>query len=202
VTRLSANNVDPGRNPRNVEFAFAGTFELEVFNTIYQIKSNAIGSDGVPIKFLRIILTHILPYVTHIFNSILTTSSFPMTWKLSKVMPVAKNNDSSGLSDYRPISIVPALSKAEDIIMRKQMTTYNDSNRASVLIMAQPLLSWKSRTICSWPARRDLVLLNVYKAFDSVDHLLLCSKLSRQYNFSTSAFTRIMSYISGRRQCV
>jgi hypothetical protein len=64
VIRPSANYVDSGRNPQNVEFAFAGTFELEVFNAIYQIKSNAIGSDGVPIKFLRIILTHILPYLS------------------------------------------------------------------------------------------------------------------------------------------
>jgi hypothetical protein len=106
VTRPSANNFDPGRSSQNVEFAFAGTFELEVFNAIYQTKFNTI------------ILTHILPYVIHIFNSILTASSFPMSWKLSKVMPVAKNNDLSGLSDYRPIGILPALSKAVVIIMR------------------------------------------------------------------------------------
>jgi hypothetical protein len=52
VSRPSANNVDPGRNPQNAEFAFVCTFELKVFNAIYQIKSNAI--DCVPIKFLRI----------------------------------------------------------------------------------------------------------------------------------------------------
>jgi hypothetical protein len=51
VTRPSTYNVDPGRYPQNVEFAFAGTFELEVFNAIYQTKSNAI------------FLTPMLPYV-------------------------------------------------------------------------------------------------------------------------------------------
>jgi hypothetical protein len=47
-----------------------------------------------------------------------------------------------------------------------------------------------------------LGLLDFSKASDSVDHLLLCSNISRQYNFSTSAVTLIVSYLSGRRQCV
>jgi hypothetical protein len=61
----------------------------------------------VPIKFLKIILPHILPYVIHIFNTILMSSSYPASWKFSKIMPVAKTNDPGSLSDYRPISILP-----------------------------------------------------------------------------------------------
>jgi hypothetical protein len=45
-------------------------------------------------------------------------------------------------------------------------------------------------------------LVSLLVLLDCVDHLLLCSKLSRQYNFYTSAVTPIMSYLSGGRQCV
>jgi hypothetical protein len=71
-------------------FAFSNTFELEVFNTIHQIKSNAIGLDGVPLTFLKLILPQILTVVTHIFNFILTTSVYPAAWRTSKIMPIAK----------------------------------------------------------------------------------------------------------------
>jgi hypothetical protein len=40
--------------------------------------------------FLRILLPQVLPYITHIFNTILTTSKFPMAWKISKIVPIAK----------------------------------------------------------------------------------------------------------------
>jgi hypothetical protein len=43
------------------EFAFINTFELEVYNAVHQIRSNAVGADGV-LKFLNIILPHILLY--------------------------------------------------------------------------------------------------------------------------------------------
>jgi hypothetical protein len=59
------------------EFAFINTFELEVYNAIRQIRSNAVGADDVPIKFLKIILPYILPYITHVFNTILMLSSYP-----------------------------------------------------------------------------------------------------------------------------
>jgi hypothetical protein len=47
-----------------------------------------------------------------------------------------------------------------------------------------------------------LVLLDFSKAFDSVNHHLLCSKLSNQFGFATSAVCLLMSYLSDRSQCV
>jgi hypothetical protein len=110
------------------ELAFINTFELEVYNGIHQIRSNAIGADSVPIKFLQIILNHILPYVTHVFNTVRMSSSYPASWKLSIIMPVARTNDPGRLSDYRPISILPALSKAMEVIMRNQIAAHIGRN--------------------------------------------------------------------------
>jgi hypothetical protein len=42
------------------EFLCNGTLDLEVFNAIHQIKFNAIGMDDIPIRFLKMILPHII----------------------------------------------------------------------------------------------------------------------------------------------
>jgi hypothetical protein len=85
--------------------------------------------DGVPIKCLRILLPQVLPYITHIFNTILTTSKFPMAWKISNIVSIAKKNEPVTLSDYyRSISILPALSKAMEVIVKRQIIGYIENN--------------------------------------------------------------------------
>jgi hypothetical protein len=97
--------------------------------------------------------------------------------------------------------------------MRKQMTTYieqngminrlqsgfrsNHSTTTALLKITNDLLMSSEESLVAL-----LVLLDFYKAFDSVEHLVLCSKLSRHNNFSTSAVTLIMSYLNGRREFV
>jgi hypothetical protein len=77
--------------------------------------------DNVPIKFLKMVLPHIVDIITHIFNTILITSNYPATWKTSKITPIAKPYRPCGLADYCLISVLPALSKALEIIMKSQI---------------------------------------------------------------------------------
>lgn len=50
---------------------------------------------------------HILPYVTHLFNTVMTTSQYPIEWRYAKIIPVPK----SGGNEYRPFAILSFLSK-------------------------------------------------------------------------------------------
>jgi Reverse transcriptase (RNA-dependent DNA polymerase) len=75
------------------------------------VKSNAVGLDGIPLKFLKLILPGIISPVAHIFNK-------------TKIVPVAKVKDPCWLKDYRPISILPALSKALEKIMKDQIVLF------------------------------------------------------------------------------
>jgi hypothetical protein len=79
------------------------TYDLEVFNATNNIKSNAIGMDGIPVRFIKLLIPFILPYITHILNTI---HKFLQAWKTSKIMPIAKNNDPATLSDYRPVGTI------------------------------------------------------------------------------------------------
>ena len=60
---------------------------------------------------LIIIIIFILPYITHICNHIITTSSYPRSWKMAKIIAVAKSNMHINPEDFRPVSILSSLSK-------------------------------------------------------------------------------------------
>jgi hypothetical protein len=102
-------------NAGSDKFAFTDTFDLEqVFNTLHQIKSNAI---GVPLKFLKLILPQVLGTLNHIYITILTTSIYPLNAHCQKSEP-------SHMSNYRPISVLPAFSKAIEIIIKRQINAF------------------------------------------------------------------------------
>jgi hypothetical protein len=54
-------------------------------------------------------------------HTVLTCSYFPVAWKMSKILPVSKILNPGELRDYRLISVLPALSKALEVVMRVQM---------------------------------------------------------------------------------
>jgi hypothetical protein len=61
------------------------------------------------------------------FNTVLTSSSFPAEWKIFKIVTIPKKSDPTELGDCRPISILPAFSKAMEIVMRDQMVVFVDN---------------------------------------------------------------------------
>jgi hypothetical protein len=53
-------------NPTTELFSFRNVDDLEVLNAISHVKSMATGLDGIPLKFIKLILPLILPFITHI----------------------------------------------------------------------------------------------------------------------------------------
>jgi small basic protein len=104
-------------NAGSDEFAFSNTFGLKVFNALHQI-------NGMPLKFLELIFLQVLVVVTYIFNTILTTSIYPAARKTLHIKLIAKKSEPSNIPDYRPISVLPALSKAIEIIMKRQINVF------------------------------------------------------------------------------
>jgi hypothetical protein len=105
-------------------FAFSNVNSRHVFVTIHHIGSNTTSLYEMPLKFIKIFLPSILPIITHIFNTSITSGCFPATWTVSKVVPVAKVLDSLEPGYFRSISILPVLSKTLEIVMRDQMFAY------------------------------------------------------------------------------
>lgn len=190
------------------EFGFRCVEQDEVFKSLMSIKSNAVGLDGIDPKFLKIILAKVLPYISYLFNSVLTKSVFPNAWKTAKILPVIKSNN-----EYRPISILSFLAKALEKLIYSQMIEYlypNGllSNRQSgfrkhrscitaLTDVVEDLRSSLEENMVSF-----LVLLDHSKAFDTVNHNNLIIKLEKLFYFSQPACKLIASYIKGRKQAV
>ena len=68
--------------------------------------------DGISAKLLRIAAPAISPSLSKLLNLCLSMKTFPAAWKIAKVTPVFKGNGSrNDKNNYRPISVLPVLSK-------------------------------------------------------------------------------------------
>ena len=72
---------------------------------------NSSGHDVISTRFLKKILEIITPPLTHIINQSLCTGIFPDRLKIAKVIPLFKKGDQHVLDNYRPISLLPVISK-------------------------------------------------------------------------------------------
>jgi hypothetical protein len=89
-------------------FSFCYIDLAECFSAFKSITSNAdaVGANGVSVKFFKLLLPFICCHVLHVFNHAITSSVFPSMWKVAIIRPVAKVDTPSGPSDFHPISIV------------------------------------------------------------------------------------------------
>lgn len=189
-------------------FKFSCVNQSDVLLCFNLIKSNAIGCDNMHPKFFRMLLPILLPYITHLFNNIITKSSFPTKWKSAKIVPIPKTG-----SEFRPIAILCYLSKVFEKVLYLQMTSYISANH----LLTDKQSGFRANHSCvsalldvSENIRRELddgkynflVLLDHSKAFDTVDHGMLSLKLRHFFNFSRTSSQLLTSYLSNRLQFV
>jgi len=105
---------------------------VDISTVILAIKelndTKAIGSDGIPLKFLKDALPVIILYITIIINTSIVTGTFPKAWKMAHVLPLFKAGDENEAHNHRPISLLPILSKILEKIIASQLTYYLESN--------------------------------------------------------------------------
>ena len=67
--------------------------------------------DGIPPKILKMISSFIAPSLTCIFNLSLRAGTYIDEWKFARVIPIYKSEDKRKCKNYRPISVLPIISK-------------------------------------------------------------------------------------------
>lgn len=194
-------------------FDFINVSEEEVVKAVMNLRSNAIGHDEVSLKFLKISLPYVFGCLTHIFNHCVTTSVFPKVWKVGKITPIAKITSAKSASDYRPISILSVLSKVFESLLSKQITDYLCRNE----LLSPYQSGFRAGHSCKTAVLKVIddiriqydngnatlmCFLDFSKAFDKVDHSLLCEKLKHNYGFTDTAIMLMNDYLTGRTQKV
>jgi hypothetical protein len=127
---------------------------------------------------------------------------------MSKILPVPKIPNPGELCDYRPISALPALSKALEVVMRDQMISFIDGSQ-----LLSPYQSGSgsghSTATALLKITNDiqqlvtlLLLLDFSKASDNDRHSLLLRNFSLYFKFGRTKVALVGSNLSDRYQCV
>ena len=171
--------------------------------------SKAVGHDGVPIHAVRQCFPVIGPHVLHLINASIHSCTFPTSWKLASVVPLHKTGPRDKAANFRPISILPVLSKLCEKVVCTQLTSY--LNSCHLLSSSQYAYRQCHSTehalidAVDWMTRRierghivAVTSIDLSRAFDSVDHGVLLAKL-KWYGIDPDWFG---SYLGGRQQVV
>ena len=170
----------------------------------------AVGSDTINARLIKDAKTNLAPYLTAIINTGYKTNTFPNCMKTTIIKPTHKKNSPDDIANYRPISILPTLSKIFERSASDQMIAYLEDNnkinpnqhayrsKHSTKTCLVELLNYIYKLLdlkrfCA------IVSLDLSKAFDSISHSLMLHKLSK-LGYGENCLKWVKSYLCERKQ--
>ena len=170
------------------------------------------GLDGLPARLLKDSAVVIADCVTHLVNLFIKSGTVPSEWKQAKVVPLFKSGNKDDLDNYRPISILPILSKILEKAVFHQLHSYLSENsllspyqsafRANHSTqLAITFFTDKTRGHMDKGLLTGAVFIDLKRAFDTVPHDGLLNKLFR-YGIQDQPLSRFESYLTNRTQSV
>lgn len=133
MVRKDDDNIIPDLNlPKvNSKFYLTQISDEDIIEAIYQIKSNAAGSDKLPLKFYKLLIPHIIKPLLNIINSSFELRTYPELFKkiIVNVNPIPKSNEPKVVNDYRPICCINVCAKIISYIINKRLSSYVENNK-------------------------------------------------------------------------
>ena len=172
--------------------------------------SKSAGYDKISVKLIKDAADVLCQPLAAIFNSSFKTGIFPEIWKIAKVTSIFKSGSKSDMSNYRPISVLSVFARLLEKIGHDQISNYLKMHKRfsscqhAFLKMHSTLTSLLNVTDL-WFSNIDKrkinisVFLDLKKAFDTVDHRILISKLSK-YGIMGTPLRWFTSYVTDRKQ--
>ena len=151
-------------------------------------KHKVISYDEIPTSLLIDGVDFIAEPLSDLINRCLENSLFPTAEKFATIIPIYKADERTHLDNYRPISILPVLSKVFELVVQQQVYDYLEQNK----LLSQRQFGFRKGlstqhavTVFSDDLRQGMdkgmmtgaVFVDLRKAFDTVDHARLLSKL-------------------------
>ena len=197
-------------NPTPNRFQFHPTNHDSVFRIIRDLNNCGAGHDGLSTKILKLLCPDIVPFLTYLLNLCLLQGTFPNCFKNAIVVPIFKGGDRFLFNNYRPIALLPILSKILEKIVYSQLSSYlaeegllcehqfgfrkNHSTFMPISVLYERITSeLRKRQVCA------AVYLDLSKAFDTVNPEILLKKL-HFYGVQNQCLDFFRSYLTGRSQ--
>ena len=172
--------------------------------------NKATGSDGIPVRLLKVTADQIEPSLNMLFNKSLWLGIFPGDRKLANIVPIFKKGKRNFVANYRAISLLPVISKVLErcvlaglrdrishLISRKQ---HGFLAGRSCVTQLTSVLHYIGGQLDAGK-QIDIIYLDMSKAFDKVDHTKLLGRL-HQYGITGKLHDWFRSYLQGRKQQV
>ena len=185
--------------------------EQEIITYISQLNNNkSTISTCCPTKFIKLAANIIAPSLAKIFNLCIQDGIFPDKLKISEVIPIFKKGDNQDLTNHRPISLLSPFSKLLERHIHTEITNWinkynlltpyqygfrkNSSTEQAITQIAEEISEnmQNGYTTCT-------VFLDFRKAFDTIDHQILLSKLYK-FGIRGLALKLIGNYLNDRKQ--
>lgn len=183
---------------------------IKVVRSMKNTKSKDV--HNISSEFLKCIITSIAWPLTYCFNHCMLQGVFPACLKKSKVVPVYKKGAWDEPGSFRPISLVPILSKVFESLLKSQLCSHFEGNGLfsasqygfrSGLSTVDAVDSLIQHVLSSFESGgfAGATLCDLSKAFDTVDHGVLLCKLNH-YGICGVELQLLRSYLGGREQLV
>ncbi len=191
------------------------TTQQEVENIIRKSKTSTCRLDPLPSPLLKIHTNSISSLITKIINMSVETGYVPTSLKTALIKPLLKKPtlDPTPLSNYRPISNLPFISKLLEKVVSTQLHNHLKSNRlyekfqsgfrpshstetALIRVTSDLLMASDSGSTSL------LIFLDLSAAFDTVDHHILLHRLQHYTGLSGTALKWFHSYLTNRTEYV
>jgi hypothetical protein len=184
---------------------------VELINLIHSLKNNKSSSvDCLNPRLLKENAYLLSVPLQYLFNLSLTKGVVPKKFKIAKVIPIFKQGRADQPSNYRPISILSVFNKLLEKIVHKRL--YNFLVKHSILYQNQfgfrknfstslALLQAVDSCYENLDLKNNVIgiFFDLQKAFDTVDHSILQSKLY-YYGIRGLLFNWLKNYLSDRQQ--
>ena len=192
-------------------FTYVTAGELKTMTTGFK-DGKAPGADNIPISIVKRTLDLISDPLLSIINLSLSSGVFPDRLKISKIIPIFKSDNASLAQNYRPISILPAFSKIFERTVYNRIFQFLVDN--DILFKHQfgfrpghstshALINFVNKVANAVDCQKYLagIFLDLSKAFDTLDHAILLSKLEA-CGITGTAHQWITDYFRNRMQYV
>ena len=191
------------------DFNFVSSDDIsKIINSMDSTKNT---SGAIPIKIVKLANKKICNDLANCINECIKQNKFPSELKIADIIPIFKKEDPLDKTNYRPISILPTVSKIFERILFNQLQRFSNKFLSPLLCGFRKGYSTQYVALINlvqkWQKCLDAsdgivgtLLMDLSKAYDCVNHDLIITKLA--YGVGENSLRLIQNYLSQRQQRV